>query len=266
MEGPSAVIALVLAETSAGAIALLWLTRLWGSVKRGYFILTGAVALGCGLLATLSASGAVTAPAPEGTSQGASEPERLAVILGAGASVLVALSVVSLVLRFDRAGRALGLAAALASLGALFGFAWVAGPPFGLALIHLLAGAAFMGAVTDGLLLGHWYLTDRRLPREHIQRYAFLLILAVAIEAVAVLLLGFGATETAGFSPILAVAGLTTWLALGMVACTALIAFLIRASLRSPRTRSVQAATGFFYLAVITAFTAEMAAKLRFLG
>ena len=259
-------IALVLAETSAGAIALLWLTRLWGSVKRGYFILTGAVALGCALLATLSASAALAAPAPAGTTAGASEPERLAVTLAAGASVLMAMSLVSLVLRLDRAGRVLGLVAVPASVGALAGFAWVAGPPFGLALVHLLAGAAFMGAVTDGLLLGHWYLTDRRLPREHIQRYALLLILAVVIEAVAVLLLGFGATQTLGFSPILAVAGLTTWLALGMVACTALIAFLIRASLRSPRTRSVQAATGFFYLAVITAFTAEMAAKVRFLG
>jgi hypothetical protein len=69
-----------------------------------------------------------------------------------------------------------------------------------------------------------------------------------------------------GFSPILFVGGLTTWLALGMVACTALIGVLIRQSLKTPRPRAVQAATGFFYLAVITAFTAEMAAKVRFLG
>jgi hypothetical protein len=267
MEGPSAVIALVLAETSAGATALLWLTRLWGSVKRGYFILTGAVALGCGLLATQSASGAVTAPGLSGTVAEATGAERLAVILSAGASVLLATSLVALVLRVDWAGRALGLVAVVASVATLVGFARIAGPSFGLALVHLLAGAAFMGAVTDGLLLGHWYLTDRRLPREHIQRHALLLIVAVAVEAVAVLLLGFGATETGpGFNPVLAVAGLATWLALGMVVCTALIAFLIRASLRSPRTRSVQAATGFFYLAVITAFTAEMAAKVRFLG
>ena len=112
-----------------------------------------------------------------------------------------------------------------------------------------------------------WYLTDRRLPRAHIQRYVLLLIGAVGVEAVAVLLLGFGETRTSPeFNPFLAVAGLATWLALGMVACTALIAVLIRITLRSPRPRAVQAATGFFYLAVITAFTAEMAAKVRFLG
>ncbi len=261
-------IALVLAETSAGAIALLWLTRLWGSVKRGYFILTGAVALGCALLATLSASAALAAPAPQGTTAGASEPERLAVILAAGASVLMAMSLVSLVLRLDGVGRVLGLVAVPASVGALAGFAWVAGPPFGLALLHLLAGAAFMGAVTDGLLLGHWYLTDRRLPREHIRRLSTVLLVTAGIEVLALLALGLagGPADSSGFSVILGVSGLTTWLALGMVGCTGLIAFLIRASLRGESSRAVQGATGFFYLAVITAFTAEMAAKVGFLG
>jgi hypothetical protein len=35
--------------------------------------------------------------------------------------------------------------------------------------------------------------------------------------------------------------------------------------LRGTRPAAVQSATGFFYLAVITAFTAELAAKVRFL-
>jgi hypothetical protein len=55
LEGPSATLALVLAETAAGSVALLWFGRLWGKVKRGFFILTGSVALGCALLATLAA-------------------------------------------------------------------------------------------------------------------------------------------------------------------------------------------------------------------
>ena len=250
--------ALVLAETTAGATALLWLTRLWGSVKRGYFILTGAVALGCALLAALAASGAAAGTGGAG---------RLAVILLVVTCAALGVSVAAFILRLDMAGRAAGLLSVAAAAASLVGLAAVAGPSLGRALVQLLAGAAFMGAVTDGLLLGHWYLTDRRLPREHIQRFALLLIGAVALEAVAVSLLGFGETRTGpGFNPFLQIAGLATWLALGMVVCTALIAFLIRASLRSPRPRAVQAATGFFYLAVITAFTAEMAAKVRFLG
>jgi hypothetical protein len=50
-----------------------------------------------------------------------------------------------------------------------------------------------------------------------------------------------------------------------MVACTGLIAVFIRITLRGTRPTAVQSATGFFYLAVITAFTAELAAKVRFL-
>jgi hypothetical protein len=254
--------ALVLAETAAGATALLWLTRLWGSVKRGFFILAGALALGSVLLAALASSSAVASGAG-----GISDADRLAVLLVCGTAVVTGLSVAALVLRLDGLGRAVGTLAVPAGVAALVSLALVTGPPAGPAMFQLFAGAAFMGAATDGLLLGHWYLTDRRLPREHIQRYALLLIAAIVLEVASVLLLGFGETRTApGLNPFLAIPGLATWLALGMVACTALIAVLIRASLRSPRPRAVQAATGFFYLAVITAFTAELAAKVRLLG
>ena len=250
-------IALVLAETAAGGAWLLWLGSLWGRVKRGYFILVGSVVAACALLGTLAASGAVR-PGDAG---------RLAVWLVTGTAVLLGGSLAAMVLRLDRVGRVLGLLVVPVSAASLTAFARIAGPSLWVALVQLLAGAAFMGAVTDGLLLGHWYLTDRRLPREHIQRFATLLIAAVVLETAGVILLGFGATATSPeFSPFLSIAGLTTWVALGMVACTALIAVLIRLSLRNPRPRAVQAATGFFYLAVITAFTAEMAAKVRLLG
>jgi hypothetical protein len=259
VEGASGTIALVLAEAAAGGTVLLWLGRVWGSVKRGFFVLTEAATLACALLATLAASSsAVDPPIPD---------VRVVVILSAATSALIGISLAALILRLDRLGRVVGVTAAAASVAVLVALARVAGGSFVPALIQLAAGAAFMGAVTDGLLLGHWYLVDRGLPREHIRRFAVILIVAVVLEAVAVAVLGFGAEPTAaeGFSPLLAISGLATWLALGMVACTGLIAFLIRASLRSDRSRAVQAATGFFYLAVITAFTAEVAAKVGFL-
>lgn len=257
MDGPSGLVALVLAETAAGGAAILWLSRLWGRMKRGFFILTGSVALACALLATLAAS--------SGGEDG--DAVRLAVLLAAATSVLLGVSMAALVLRWGTAGHVSGVLSVPASLATLVALARVAGPSFPSALAQLLAGAAFMGAAMDGLLLGHWYLVDRKLSRDPIQRYAVLLIAAVALEALAVGLLGFGGRPAgAGFSPFLGIAGLSTWLALGMVACTGLIAVLIRASLKTPRTRAVQAATGFFYLAVITAFTAEMAAKVGFLA
>jgi hypothetical protein len=258
MEGPAATIALVLAETAAGGTALLWLGGLWGRVRPGFFVLTGLAVLTCALLATLAASSATTTPVGEAT--------RLAVLLCAVVAAVLGLSAAALILRLDGVGRVLGFLGIPSAAAMLGGFAAVGFVP---AILQLLAGAVFLGAVLDGLLLGHWYLTDRRLPRDHIRRLSVVLLVAVGLEAAAVVSLGFGTNQPAdvsGFSPLLGVAGLTVWLALGMVACTALIAVLIRASLRGQSSRAVQGATGFFYLAVITALTAEMAAKVGFLG
>jgi len=165
------------------------------------------------------------------------------------------------------AARVVGAAAsvplAIAVLAAMAGTAegrWL------VAFLQLLGGAAFLGAVIDGLLLGHWYLTDRGLTRTPINRTTDLLFVGVGLETAALLIGGFGPTEaSAEFNPLLTSAGLASWIALGMVAATALIAVMIRATLKGTRSSAVQSATGFFYLAVITALTAEFAAKVTFL-
>ena len=70
--------------------------------------------------------------------------------------------------------------------------------------------------------------------------------MAVAME-------GFGQIEAGSqFSSLLSAAGVASYLALGMVLATGLIAVMIRLTLRGDRPAAVQAATGFFYLAVIT--------------
>ena len=84
--------------------------------------------------------------------------------------------------------------------------------------------------------------------------------------AVAVVTMGFGPNEgSESFNPLLTSAGLSSWIALGMVVATALIATLIKATLRGTRATAVQSATGFFYLAVLTAFTAALAAMVGYL-
>ena len=40
-----------------------------------------------------------------------------------------------------------------------------AGGPDALAVARVLVGAAFLGAITDAMLLGHWYLVQPGLPR-----------------------------------------------------------------------------------------------------
>jgi hypothetical protein len=152
------------------------------------------------------------------------------------------------------------------TIATLVSLSFTARQSWPIALLQLLGGAAFLGAVIDGLLLGHWYLTDRGLTREPINWYTDALIVAVVLEAAAVVLGGFDAVGSSReFNPLLTAGALAPWIALGMVGATALIAVLVRLTLRGARSSAVQAATGFFYLAVVTAFTAEVAAKIRFL-
>lgn len=258
MSGPAGVTALVLAETVAGGLTLVFVTPLWNEVRRGFFVLT------CSILALFSAAvwGSVSAGRVTGDDAG-TWSLRLAFAL----TVVLLAVVVLLLVRRGTWARFVGYAAAPLAVGMLGAMAGTADGSWLVAFLQALAGAAFLGAVLDGLLLGHWYLTDRGLTRTPINRYTNLLLVGVALEASALVLGGFGPTEaTPEFNPLLTSAGLASWIALGMVAATALIGVMIRITLRGPRASAVQAATGFFYLAVITATTAEFAAKVGFLG
>jgi len=251
------VTALVLAEVVAGSLWLLFLTPLWDEVRRSFFTLTGSIMAVLAGATWYAASAGRIAGDPAGDWS-----VRLAGVL----TVVILAWVALLVARKQTAARAVGIASVPVSVATLAAMAGTAEGSYVVALLQLLAGAAFLGAVMAGLLLGHWYLTDRGLTRAPINRFTTALIVAVVLEAAALLLGGFGPTEpSSDFNPLLTSAGLASWIALGMVATTALIAFLIRAALKGQRSSAVQAATGFFYLAVITALTAEFAAKVRFL-
>jgi hypothetical protein len=93
-----------------------------------------------------------------------------------------------------------------------------------------------------------------------------ILLVSVPLAGVAVVTSGFSGVESGtAINPLLTVGALAPWIALGMVVATGLIAVLVKAALRGDRASAVQSATGFYYLAVVTAFTAEVAVKTRFL-
>jgi hypothetical protein len=257
MKGPAGVLALVLAETVGGATAYLFLSPLWNEVRRGFFKLCGFIILP---LSVAMWAGVAAASEP------GNHAAQWALWLSMAFTFATALWLLLLFFRrLQPAARILGIACVPLVVALLVALAGTGDEAWWRAFLQLLAGTVFMGAVIDGLLLGHWYLTDRKLTRKPINRFAGALIIAVILEAIAVISGGFGPAKSKEFSALLTAAGLAPWIALGMVGATALIAGMIKATLKGERATAVQAATGFFYLAVITAFAAEMAAKVKFL-
>lgn len=257
MSGPAGVMALMLAVTMTGGIVLLFCTPLWGEVKRGFFILTGSVIA----VVALCAVGSMFAGGANGSPSG-----QWALWLTEATLALTVVWLLLLVTRHPPSSRAIGLLTVPVSVAVLFPLASLGAPAYPVALFQLAAGAAFLGSVMDGLLLGHWYLTDRGLSRTPINRFATFLLVAVVVQGIAVVSGGFEPTAgSSSFNPLLTSAGLAAWISLGMVVATGMIAVLIRLTLRGPRASAVQSATGFFYLAVITAFPAELALLVRFL-
>lgn len=254
MSGATGVMAIILLETAVGASVLLWATGVWGVVRRGFFLLTG-------ITAALCAAGAwgITA------SEAAATPTASRAVAALGIFTAIAVLWQALLLvRLERPARVVGLVAAAAGVVALVLFAGVRERAFGLGALELLLGALFLGSTAYGLLLGHWYLVERRLTNRYMIVSSYLYGAGVVAAAVATVISSRSpAPDAANMSPLLAVPSFTILLAGGFVAICALIAPFVW-KLANEGGRSIQAATGYFYLAVIMAFSAEMAAKLRF--
>lgn len=259
IDGPGIVLAIVLAEMAIGGAAILWFVGLWGEVRVAFWKLTGAILVACAILAWAAAR------APLLDTPGATNASRAAVWLFAAHAGVAILSQVALWCRAHAGARAIGVAAIPVGVAALVAVALdprVSAAPAS-AAFQLLSGALFAGAATDGLLLGHWYLVDRRLSRAALARINVLFLAGCATAVVAAILgRGAGAGEaSSSLSPLLGAGALASYLAIGLAALCAMIGFFIRALVRED---SIQAATGLFYLGVIMGLSAEFAAKVRF--
>ncbi len=253
MHGPAGVLTVVLFEAALGSLALLWLVPLWGVVRPGFFKLVGASVLACAALAWWAGAGDLATAGATGRAAA----RWLAVF------ALAALAWQALL--YARAGwsRGVGIAALAPGLVAGALLAELSGRPV-LGGLALGAGALFLGATVDGLLLGHWYLVDRRLSARPILVLATWLVAGVVAAVVSAALGGRrGSGIDQQLSPLLAFPNLTVYQAFGLVVLCGLLAWFIRVLVRGG---SVQAATGMFYLAVILALAAEFAAKVYFFG
>jgi hypothetical protein len=249
--------AVLLAETAVGGTVVTLSSGVHGAVRRGFLLLSGVI------LALCAWGAWATARSSLGASPTAAE-DRMVLAFSVFTGLLVLWQV--LVLARQRLEYAVGIAAAAAGVVALVLMAVARGSQPVLALVELAAGAFFLGTTLFGLLLGHWYLVERRLSNRYMVRSALLYAVGVGAAIVAAALSAQNPVpETAGFSPFLAVPGFSLLLAGGLVAICALIAGFVW-KLAQEGGRSIQAATGMFYLAVIMAFSAELSTKFRFFG
>ena len=135
-----------------------------------------------------------------------------------------------------------------------------AGDPVLLALARTLVGALFLGAVSDAMLLGHWYLVQPGLARAPIIELVRWTAILWPFELL-VLLWPTGMLSVLSGTIDDGYGGMLGWYWVASTVATILLVGATRAALRERRYSAVMAATGLLYLAILTAFGMDLVAR-----
>ena len=155
---------------------------------------------------------------------------------------------------------AVDLLAPLVGIAGLVAAAIDAGGNVAVSLLRTFAGAAFLGSVTDAMLLGHWYLVQPGLPRRHLNELVQAVGWVWPLEVGALLLptgmisVWTGAVDD-GWN------GTLGWFWGACAVATIVLVFVTKAALRERYYSAVMAATGLLYLAILTAFGTDLVAR-----
>lgn len=135
-----------------------------------------------------------------------------------------------------------------------------AGDPALLSVARMLIGAVFLGAVSDAMLLGHWYLVQPGLARGPLLELVRWTGRAWPFE-LAVLLWPTGMVSVLDGSIDDGYNGLLGWFWVACTVATLALVVATRAALRERQYSAVMAATGLLYLAILTAFGMDLVAR-----
>jgi hypothetical protein len=160
---------------------------------------------------------------------------------------------------------ALDLIAPLVGLVGLVAAGVDAGDPALLAVARTVVGAAFLGAVSDAMLLGHWYLVQPGLARGPLLEMVRWVGLLWPLE-VAVLLWPTGMVSVVTGDIDDGYGGILAWFWLACAVTTIALVGVTRAALRERQYSAVMAATGLLYLAILTAFGTDLVARAVLAG
>ncbi|MFM7963944.1 MAG: hypothetical protein ACKPBF_08275 [Actinomycetota bacterium] len=232
--------ATVMLQWASGGMLFLWFTMRSGEISVGYGKLLR------GVYAALALIGAAL-----GFAFGSIIGREIA------AMALAALAVASFARRdntIDLLGAAVGLLGVmLASLGTDH-------PDDALWLTRLLVGAVFLGAVSDAMLLGHWYLVQPGMPRKLLNQLTNVLLVVWPLE-IAVFLVPTGMISVLNGTVDDGWNGVLGWFWLACASLTGVLAWFTRAALRERSYSAVMAATGLSYLAILTGFGTDLIAR-----
>ena len=136
-----------------------------------------------------------------------------------------------------------------------------AGGPVALSVSRTLVGAAFLGAISNSMLLGHWYLVQPGLSREPIHELVKwtgilwvpeLVLLCIPTGMFSVL----NGTIDDNYN------GLLGWFWVACVVATISLVIVTKMALREKEYSAVMAATGLMYLAILTGFGMDLVARI----
>ena len=251
LDVPAAITALILLEAGVGGLVLTWLAPTWGAVRHGYELLLGGsvllliwggrAALGTPLQLLREADGTTSAMVA------AADNVELALLV---CLVVGVLSLLVLAVGFELPARVLGVLSALAGVASFLPVAQLQSSlidsPVVMGVLELVLGSTLLGGIWTGMILGHWYLVERRLSNRYMQWIAWLNVGAVAAGLGAILVsLTNPAPAPGQFSPLLSIGNMTLTLGIGTLALVALIAGF-NVKLANEGGRSIQASTGMF--------------------
>lgn len=134
-----------------------------------------------------------------------------------------------------------------------------------LSVARWLAGAAFLGAVSDGMLLGHWYLVQPGLPRAPLLELVRWVGYTWPVE-VALFLVPVGMVSVFNGTIDDAYGGMLGWFWAASAVTTIGLVIVTRAALKERQYAAVMAATGLLYLAILTAFGTDLVARALLSG
>jgi hypothetical protein len=151
----------------------------------------------------------------------------------------------------------LDLLAPLFGFAGLFGAASFVGGDYALSLARLVVGAGFLGAVSDAMLLGHWYLVQPGLGRDPIRQLVKAVAVLWPLELV-VYLIPVGMVSVLNGSIDDGYGGLMGWMWVVAVITTIGLVVATWFALEERSYSAVMAATGLLYLAILTGFGMDL--------